>query len=805
MTTSNDWPANPYDFSAPASGSHFAGRAAEKAVLSRYLDGVTETATAHLLIHGRRGIGKSTILGELGRQARSRGLVAATVAVDQSSASDREFFGEVVRGVGRAVMHDGGLGGPDGEYAAAVGQATLGRAVERGAGPLRVIEYLAATLGTDSRVPDGLISDDLAELVDAAHDIDRLGIVLAVDEADQLTSAQGTLQRLRNLVVQAGLVSVVLAGTDVLVSALDGASAPIGRHFRRLPVPPLADRSETRELLAKPLRTAGLNPSEVLPLDVVAEVHTLTNGRPFEVALLGHAMYEDAVARGGDELQLNEAVLDAVIAHVRPSPEDEAAITTIRSLDPEDLRLAAKYCVDPSPSLKEHALLRIAFAPLEYTTMEQARDQVVSDWSRLSQLALAEVEDQAVLRPEFGELSQTYLKYRSRRFGVLDDGIEGRFSDRLAGRVQTELLQTLAWSSAIAYFARSHVALEGGRDPEAWEFTSALASGRLNDASKANTTLADTATQYQREEGAEVGGQWALVLVPFEVGEDGFSHIILFHTFPDIPPIAEILSQITSLAGRTAQYGIAFGPLDYALVDDASWRRLGAARVANLVADFGEVMWYEGRRDNALKVMQSTFDQLDSTDQLAAPLLEPQVRFLNNLGFMDMAVGHMVEAGDSFNRLATLGGLSPSRSVLDQATLLCNLAASCAGLGRYVEAVAWADQCLALRESTTEKLTAGVLAVYIPIPDWPHKPRMAMSPDPFQIAAATRAAALAAMDDADSVDIAVEVVETVGTTWAIDLLEAIGWKLRRPDVADLVVRYRSDLRQDGSEDVDDVA
>jgi len=805
MTGAGEWPPNPYDYSAPASGQHFAGRGAEKSVLGRYLDGITDATTAHLLMYGRRGIGKTTLLGELERQAQDRGLIVTRVSVDESSCGDRAFFAEVMRGIANSILREGGLGGADGDFAVALEQATLGRAVERGIGPLRVVEFDGATRGHLARVPDALILADIADLVDAAHELDRHGLLLVVDETDQLAPEQATIQRIRNLLILPKTISVVLAGTDAVVSLLDSDASPMGRHFRRLEVPPLADRSETRDLLAKPLRTVGLNPGEVLPYAVVAEVHTLTNGRPFEVALLGHAMYEDAVARDGDELQLNEAVLDAVIGHVRPSPEDEAAIQKIRSLDPEDLRLAARYCVDPKPTLSEHALLRMAFDPLELATVDSVRAEVRSEWVKLTELGLATVDENALITPSFGELSQTYLKYRARRMDVLDEGVEGRFSDRMAGRIQARLTKGLAPLGAAAYFARSHVVIEGGRESEAWKFVSDLRDGRLDDVAASGSSLADATMQYQLETSGDPAGHWALILMPFEVGEDGFSHLLLIESHPDPPPMDRVLSEIGKLFESAIPYGVNLGELDQAVVDDESWRRLGAGRLAHVFADMGEHIWYDGRRSSALSLMQQAYEQIGKVSQFEGPLLEPEVRFANNLGFMEMAEGHLVEAVDSLHRLATRGGLAPERRLLDRTTLLCNLAASCAGTGRYVEAIAWADQCLELRTADGPELTSGVLPVYLPDPEWPHKPRMVMSPDPFQIAAATKASALAAMDDPHSIDFAIEVAEAVGSSWPADVLEAIGLKLRRPDVVTISAEYRRRARDEEASQVDELA
>lgn len=784
MKPPGGWPPNPYDYSAPAKGEHFAGRTAEKAALKRFLAAITDTATAHLLLHGRRGIGKTSLLGELERQATARGLVVARMSVDASSRTDREFFAEGLRTIANAILREGGLGGPEGDYAVALEQATLGREAKRGVGPLRVIEFDAATRGNPARLPDTLILADLADLVDAAHEIDRVGIILVVDEADQLASEDPTVQRVRNLLILPGVISTVLAGTGALVAAVDAASAPIGRHFRRLELPPLADKAETRELLTKPLIDAGLNPTELLPHSLVAEIHSLTNGRPFEVALLGHVMFEDLSSRDGDHLHLDESVLDNVIAQVRPSPEDEAAILVIRSLDPEVLRLAARYCVDPTPTLRDHALLRIAFDGPDLHRVDAARDDVLHEWKRLTDLRLADT-DGLLLAPAFGELSQTYLKYRARRMGALDNGVEGRFSDRLAGRIQEDIVAAVTPLGAVAYLARSHVVMDGGREPDVSRIVSMLQSGQLGDVATEESPLSDLPTQFQVAPNEGPGGYWGIALMPFEVGEDAFSHVLVFESHPDAPDVNRIMKSIASIFQAAEPYGIRTGVFEHVIIDDVAWVLLGSARTAYIVSRLATYLWYRGRRDAAFEMMRMAFDTFEREGALTGDLLESQLRFTNNLAFMEMAAGHMIEAVDRFSRLATQGGLFPTRSLDDRTALLCNLAASCAGAGRHVEAVEWADRCLELRaeaDAKAEDVTAGVLAVYLPDPGWPHQPRLVENPDPFQIATATKAGALAAMDNPSAIDVAREVADAVGARWPSDILEAIGRRLKRPDI-----------------------
>src|SRR6266496_2646263 len=122
------WPRNPYDFSTPARKEVFAGRDREKSAILRFLSSIGESTTSHLLIHGRRGNGKTSLLGELDELARDQGFLTARLTLDDSSCSEPLFVPEVIGAVANAVIAAGALGGAGGDYDRAIERAAMGQA-----------------------------------------------------------------------------------------------------------------------------------------------------------------------------------------------------------------------------------------------------------------------------------------------------------------------------------------------------------------------------------------------------------------------------------------------------------------------------------------------------------------------------------------------------------------------------------------------------------------------------------------------------------------------------------------------------
>jgi hypothetical protein len=178
-------------------------------------------------------------------------------------------------------------------------------------------------------------------------------------------------------------------------------------------------------------------------------------------------------------------------------------------------------------------------------------------------------------------------------------------------------------------------------------------------------------------------------------------------------------------------------------------------------------------------------EELDKAESLPMTAL----LMLNNFGFMELASGHLPEAQQLFERAASRGGLAETMDRDLRLMLLCNLAATSSGLGEHTMAQTWARDARGLAtQPTSSKDEVGILAVYVPDPDWPKRPLLVSNPDVLCVALGTEAGAAAAMDDPNAADMALELCSMTDAPWVADVLHGIGKRLNRPD---LIERARS--------------
>jgi hypothetical protein len=757
---------NPYDFSTPAKPEHFAGRTSELETIARFAASVASGRPTHLLLHGRRGVGKTSLLGKLEMELEKRGVRSATISLNDSSSEQSAFFREASLAIATAIVRSGGLDGPDGQFARAQQEALVGGAGELSEGPLRVVRYLAHPSG-GVPVPDSLVLSDLEELVDAARETDSPGVVLIVDEADRLASQPTTVQRIRSLLLTPSHVSTVFCGTDELLESFDTAFAPIGRHFTRLRIDALADVSETRECLARPLRAAGLNDAVLIPADLPREIHGVSGGRPFEIVLLGYEMFEDKSRRSAGSLALSETVLEAVANHVRPAREDADALSVIRELDAEALRLAARHCVDPRLSLTEHAMLRLAFGEVTPARLQLAQAEVQAELETLERIGLGSLVGLRFV-PSMGEWGRMYLKYRSRVQSGAEDVVEGSYSDRLAAGFETAIVNALPRGTSINIFSRSHFALSGGTDEELSANLRSLRNGDLESESVGPLPLAIAPSDLTSDSSPNV----VMSLVPFEINEDGFAILMAVAGLDGSATRAEdIHAAIESVSSAAGPFGLSTGLIESCVLTVQDWQywhlsekfRMGKSVVAQL--------WMEGRPDIAIRIGRQL--QSENKDDLEGIESAPgsALAFLNNIGFVELAAGHLVEALTLFERAAVRGALREDRDLIERAVLMCNLAACHAGLGQHVEALRWTTAVAELPEDSD--LDAGVLIVFTPDPDWAKAPVVVRQPSARSIALGSRASVLAVMGDQTAVAIAKGLVSEVPERWSIELLQSV--------------------------------
>jgi hypothetical protein len=796
------WPPNPYDFSTPAPDRSFAGRAKEIGLVKRFASGIGEDSQAHLLIHGRRGVGKSSLLGQARKHLARRGLISAEVTLDDGSAQETAFLIECFLGLANAVIDKGGFGGRGGEYEGALQNALLGREVDRGIGPVGIAEFVAVAHASAGqvRIPDGIVAADISALVDEGREVGSPTLVLVIDEADRLAAQVETVQRFRNLFVMPGLISTILAGTDEILSALDTAFAPTSRHFHKLELRPLADARETQMCVLKPLLTPDLVGRIHIAEAALREIHSLTRGSPYEIALLCHVMYDQLVLSGGNVLSLSDAVLDQVADQLRPAPADAAALTILRQAGPETIRLAARYCVDPHLSLHDHALIQCAFNNPTPELLNTTEVGVLGDWGDLVDRQLATTDGRS-LTPTFGELGRLYLKYRARKAGLLPAQVEGSFADRLADRLTDEIGE-IASEKEIgldALYPRSRLVLSDGVDPETYEDMELIRGGDLEAVAQRNRFLANLPQQeHIATEGADAE---FLMSVPFEVGEDGFEAVLHFRGRLSQAQSDDLSASIAALFESAAPYRVKLGRINHVVVSALDWSLLWAIRdVASGLQNFVDG-WGLGDRKAAADFAAELLERHRARFEEVGSWPEVGLQLLNDLGFMELAAGHLVQADEFLQQCATRGGISETREALQRLIVLCNLGVVAAGQGRFVEARDWFGKVDAHQQNAAIE-HAGWLVVYTPDPDWPLAPKLVTEPEISAVVRMSEASVLARLGQAEALDMARTVAEGIPDRWVFEVLESIAQALGDESAASAARKMRLSAPESEADEVD---
>jgi hypothetical protein len=440
------------------------------------------------------------------------------------------------------------------------------------------------------------------------------------------------------------------------------------------------------------------------------------------------------------------------------------------------LGVAAKYCVDPQVSLDEHIRLRLAVDEPTPAALTRSRTQVTSDWDRLVEAGVAERAGE-FLDPKLDEVARVYLKYRAAALSVLPPLAEGTYADRLTDLIFRRIRGAAEASGfgSGAMFPVRHVTLSEGREAAIGDEVRLLEEGDIDTITmhpRLIGFLADTVPEAVDDTPAG----YAVWAIPFEVRENGAVGLVVMPTEDGDKRIAEFDSAIATLFRAAQPYGAESGLIDHAYVSRDDWEMVKIGTRA-FMADLSMKNGF-GQADAARlqEIGEATLAILPEKVK-REPRLESVYLLLNDLAFIRLTRGHIVEAFELFERCAAAGGLDWKRTPSHRAILLTNLAACAAGTGKYVEAAAYADDAMAAVAAGSDEAQAGWLVVYRPDPEWPKKPTLVQDPDVSVVALATKAGALAAVGDREALSLATDVLELCGEPWARDVVRSVEQRL----------------------------
>lgn len=264
-----------------ADRASFAGRLA---VLARLISAI-ESQRSHVVLHGERGIGKTSMLHVLTDIARESSYIVS-YATCGANANFPDLF--------RAVMHDVPLRFHR-EVAPNTDEAESGRSFA-------------------DRLPKGPF--DSSELADLCTDITGTRVLIVLDEYDRSTDArfrQQVAELIKNLSDRSARVQLVIAGVASNLQELIGYVPSIRRNVIGFPMPRL-EEAEVREMIALGEEGTGIH----FDPDLTRIIHLLALGSPYLARLLCHHASVEALDQGRLSVNLGHLrrALDQVILEI---------------------------------------------------------------------------------------------------------------------------------------------------------------------------------------------------------------------------------------------------------------------------------------------------------------------------------------------------------------------------------------------------------------------------------------------------------------------------------------------------------
>lgn len=450
---------NPYDFRRPiGTMARLAGRDAEREQIDELLRGAALGSPSHFSLFGPAGMGKSSLLNVVGQIARRRNLLPVKLDLREATVESLLTFYFAVFDAAVNSLVD--LGAIEREHCAVKSwtQHTLLGDTDHASDPdcslatgLLVAARMSGKVVND--VPTTVLARDIALLLTLGESKNVRGIVLKLDNAGFLDDNRELAPSIMELAESTPSLTIVTAAEEA--GCLQEA-AP--RAWTQIEVTPFRGAVDTLDAIMKPLVDA--EEIELAPsLQTAQEIHDLTEGRPYEVNLVNHFVWE-AITQGDQaEFKLSEAVLSRVLYELEQRGRHTASssVSAIRNLTDDDLRAIAKLAPFEGLTIRQLALGRLMFNEFDEDRLGEVEGEITTQLQRLASLGILRL-DHDLFEIEGGPESRLYLRYSAEQrvdtkieygdtYARLATGVCRRsLSDELLGPDNLDMLLLGFWS-----------------------------------------------------------------------------------------------------------------------------------------------------------------------------------------------------------------------------------------------------------------------------------------------------------------------------------------------------------------------
>jgi tetratricopeptide (TPR) repeat protein len=403
---------NPYDFRSPVRRRELlAGREGEIEQIDEFLREAASGKSSHFSLFGTSGMGKSSLLNAVAEVAKGRNLLPVLVELREATVeSTVAFYAAIFDAVLGALIDADALEAGD-PMMQTWSRHTLAGDTAAGLDGIPHLEtgiLVAAKMSGKvvDEVPAAVLKRDLATLLSIGSEHGIRGIVLEFDSAEQIDKNRDLAPSIMELVLMAqGLTLVTAAESAGELQKV----AP--RAWSQIEVGPFSRPAMIFDAIMRPLVDAeelDLAPS----FSTAKDIQMLTEGRPYEVNLVSHFIWEAITQGEQSEFVLSKAVIERVLHELEERGRHEAstAIADIRNLSSTDLEAVALLAPFEGLTIRQLALGRLMLDDYDEERLREVENDVSDELRRLSQAGIVELShDLFELRG--GPEARLYLRY----------------------------------------------------------------------------------------------------------------------------------------------------------------------------------------------------------------------------------------------------------------------------------------------------------------------------------------------------------------------------------------------------------
>ncbi len=414
---------NPYDFANPVSDAElFVGRKEELEEIKYYLDHAkTAPRPINLAILGGRASGKTSLINMCEIEAKKLGFCTVRIDLDEGDAkTELGFFYKLFDGIFSACCRLGTFEGRKGKTYDAYREIVNAYMVpeDKTFCPFQFPLQYAKAMGCgneNAKVSDYSFKEDLETL---SSEVGR-PIIVIFDEGNVFANSRIHLEKLRNIFMNTPGYMLVMTGTPDLFPVMDEVFSPIVRQFKKINVGAFKNKEETRECIKKPLESIRVSIDNVFDprtYTEVREIHDLSGGRPYEIHLICHKLFQRVQSKRAKMMRLNLSVLEDVRKELETSQDitTRPILARIRTLGKQRLEALGTLCVcDGYATLEQIWALSHLFYPESSFSRQQLRDEL----EQLVAGEILEIENN-IIKFKGDDFDKIYTKYLARERGV---------------------------------------------------------------------------------------------------------------------------------------------------------------------------------------------------------------------------------------------------------------------------------------------------------------------------------------------------------------------------------------------------